>query len=218
MVGVFDAATKGMALYVNGAAGTPDAVSFSALPRLLAGRRGNMNGSGGNEFQGSIDNVQVYQRALSAADVTTLYGGGNGRTGNATARTNEIVTRYTVDDRGLTTAMEDPNGNVTDYGYDEAGSPAVTTAPSVNADTYGGTAVPIRPVSRGRLQRLRRAGRDAGPAWQRGADAGGCAGPADRYDPAGLHPARRCRADRRGEHHLYMNGTDVSSAMSGWNS
>lgn len=152
LVGVFDAGTKGMALYVNGAAGTSgtNPTPFASAPQagLSLGGVTNADQSGGNEFRGSLDNVQVYQRALSAAEVATLYGGGNGRTGNATVRVDELTTLYTVDDRGLTTATRTPNGNTTDYAYDEAGRLAVTTEPSVNAETYGATAVPVRPVSR----------------------------------------------------------------------
>ena len=152
LVGVFNGDTKGMALYVNGTAGTsgtnPTPFRTGGYHGLALGGVTNMDTGGGNEFRGSIDNVQVYQRALSTSDVAALYAGGNGRTGTATARTNELVTQYTVDDRGLTTAVRDPRGNTTDLGYDEAGRLAVTTEPSVSAETYGAAAVPIRPVSR----------------------------------------------------------------------
>src|SRR5206468_3029636 len=53
----------------------------------------------------------------------------------------------TLDQRGLPTAVTDPNGNVTSYAYDEAGRQTVATLPTVSTETSGGTAVAAHPVS-----------------------------------------------------------------------
>lgn len=151
LVGVFDADTKAMRLYVNNTAGTPatNPTPFRSDPFTGLTIGGIRYGNGNTHlFRGSLDNVQVYQRALSTAEVSTLYGGGNGRTADTTVSANQLTTNYTVDNRGLATAMVDPNGNTTNYEYDEAGRLVQTVAPSVLAESYGAPAVSIRPVSR----------------------------------------------------------------------
>ena len=65
---------------------------------------------------------------------------------DGTAHT-RATTTWTLDSRGLPTAMTDPNGNVTAYAYDEAGKQAVTTAPTVNTETGGGTPMLAHPVT-----------------------------------------------------------------------
>ncbi|MFY1656116.1 LamG domain-containing protein [Micromonospora sp. WMMD1274] len=69
MVAVFDAATKRMSLYVNNVAGTSvtNPTPLASTSGLPIG--GNTWKTGGSTFVGSVDNVQAYQRALSAADV-----------------------------------------------------------------------------------------------------------------------------------------------------
>ncbi len=73
-------------------------------------------------------------------------------TGRMTSRTVHngsymLTTMWTVDQGGLATAVSDPNGNTTNYAYDEAGRLVVSTAPAVNVETGGGTPVSTRPVS-----------------------------------------------------------------------
>ena len=55
-----------------------------------------------------------------------------GRNGGTTASSTELTTTWTLDERGLPTSMTDPDGNVTNYTYDEAGKLATTTAPAVS--------------------------------------------------------------------------------------
>ncbi|MET8907613.1 LamG-like jellyroll fold domain-containing protein [Micromonospora sp. NPDC004551] len=147
MVAVFDAATKRMSLYVNNVAGTSvtNPTPFASATGLTIG--GNTWNTGSSTFVGSVDNVQAYQRALSAAEVSTLYNSGNGRT-TAALWTNEMTTVNTVDKRGLTTAVKDPLNNVTNYDYDEADQPVQTVAPAVTTESYGSETVSARPVSR----------------------------------------------------------------------
>ncbi|MBB5112143.1 RHS repeat-associated protein [Micromonospora echinospora] len=147
MVAVFDAATKRMSLYVNNVAGTSvtNPTPFASATGMTIG--GNSWSTGGSTFVGSVDNVQAYQRALSTAEVSTLYNGGNGRTA-AALWTNEMTTVNTVDKRGLTTAVKDPLNNVTNYDYDEADQAVQTVAPAVTTESYGAETVNSRPVSR----------------------------------------------------------------------
>jgi RHS repeat-associated protein len=148
LVGVFNSANGAMQLYVNGtlSATVTDTSPWNAAGPLSIGGVKLVNGSVSNTVAGSVDNVQVYQRALSSSDVSTLYGGGSGRTGSALAA-NTITTKVSLDQRGLPTAQTDPDGNVTSYSYDEAGRLAVTTDPTVSAEVGGGTPAQVHPVS-----------------------------------------------------------------------
>ncbi len=84
----------------------------------------------------------MYPRALSASDVSSLYGLGRG---GADVTTGKLTTSWTRDQRGLPTSMTDPDGNVTNYSYDEAGQLAETTQPAVSSETYsaGNGDVPV---------------------------------------------------------------------------
>jgi len=146
LVGVYDSTTGAMTLYVNGAqAGTAtDTTPFATSGPLVIGR-GKYNGATNLDlFTGSIANVQVYSRALSASEASTLYG--SGRTGGALA-TNRLTTTWSLDQQGLPTAMTDPNGNTTSYDVDEAGQTVVVAKPTVLTEVGGATGVPTRPVS-----------------------------------------------------------------------
>lgn len=147
LVGVFDSGTKTMAVYVNGAKGTDAAnpTPFATTGGLGIGGVYTENGSSGN-FAGQLDNVQVYQRALTGAEVNTLRTAGRGS--DTTAATGWLTTNYQVDNLGLTTSSTDPMGNRTDFEYDQAGRLVTSVAPSVQAETFGGPAVAVRPVSR----------------------------------------------------------------------
>jgi YD repeat-containing protein len=136
-----------MNLYVNGVAGTS-----ATNPTPWTGSEFHFGGLGyipGPEYlSGALDNVQVYQRALSPADVATLYQGGNGRNSSAYPA-NRLTTSYVVDQRGLTTAATDPRGNTTTYEYDAAGQLVKSTSPTVDAEEFSGPgALPAVAVTR----------------------------------------------------------------------
>ncbi len=141
LVGTFDANTGTMTLYVNGvAAGTAtDTTPVAAHGSFTVGSA-KVNGAQGEWFDGQADTVQVYPRALSPAEVEQ-YGG------NGDITTNALTTTWTRDQRGLPTSVTDSDGAVTGYSYDEAGQLAVTTAPPVTTQAYGGPAVTARPVT-----------------------------------------------------------------------
>ncbi|WP_433346316.1 LamG-like jellyroll fold domain-containing protein [Micromonospora sp. CA-111912] len=150
LTGVFDAGTKEMSLYVNGSlsgSGTNPSPWNGLTPLSVGGIL-----IGPNEVQlvnGAIDNVQIFQETLSADEVGTLYGAGNGRKATTTVTPKKLTTNYTVDKRGLITAVTDPMGNITSYEYDAPGNLAKVVAPSVSTETFGGGApVPAVPVSR----------------------------------------------------------------------
>ncbi|UOX90824.1 LamG domain-containing protein [Amycolatopsis sp. FBCC-B4732] len=146
LTGVYDSGTGAMTLYVNGAAAgsTTDPSPMASGGPLVIGH-GWAAGVSGNYATGQVGGVQAYSRALSAAEVSTLFTGG--RNGGTVASSAAETTTWTVDQRGLPTSMTDANGNVTAYANDEAGNPAVTTAPTVNTETNGGAPVAVHPVT-----------------------------------------------------------------------
>ncbi|MFI9384800.1 LamG-like jellyroll fold domain-containing protein [Kutzneria sp. NPDC052558] len=145
LVGVFTKTTGLMSLYVNGTlAGTAtDTTPYKATGPLTIGR-GQFNATATDFFPGQIGNVQVYQRQLSPAEISTLAAS---RTSGTTASSHAITMTRTLDQRGLPTSATDPDGNTTQYSYDEAGHLAVTTSPVVSTERNGGTAVQVHPVS-----------------------------------------------------------------------
>ncbi|MEV6971823.1 LamG-like jellyroll fold domain-containing protein, partial [Hamadaea sp. NPDC051192] len=145
LVGVYNAANGQMTLYANGTAqGTAtDTTPIASSGAFVIGRS-KYNGAQEAPFNGSIGNVQVYQRALSAADVSSLYG--NGQAGRPLGDAYNTTT-YTYDQRGLKLSETDPLGNIEYYEYDESDNLVVTTSAAVNAESNGGTPVSSRPVT-----------------------------------------------------------------------
>jgi RHS repeat-associated protein len=63
------------------------------------------------------------------------------------APTQTRTTTWTLDRRGLPTAVTDPNGNITNQTYDEAGHLAQQIDPTVNTETGGATPTATRPIT-----------------------------------------------------------------------
>ena len=145
LVGTYNSSTGTLTLYVNGsaAATATNTTPFAANGALDIGRS-LFNGAAADLVDGSVSDVQVYPRVLSSSEVTGLYQAG--RSGGTTASSSALTTAWTLDERGLPTSMTDPDGNVTNYTYDEAGRRAVITQPAVSTETGGGTPVMARPV------------------------------------------------------------------------
>ncbi|WP_342748541.1 LamG-like jellyroll fold domain-containing protein [Streptomyces thermovulgaris] len=144
LAGVYDQAAGTLKLYVNGSqAGTTTAFTspWEATGPLQIGRR-LYKGTYGENAQGSIADVQVYSEALTASQVSAVYGGTLPAEGSSVR-----TTTWKLDQRGLPVSMTDPDGNTTDYGYDEAGQQTTVTEPVVKAETGGGEPVDVRPVS-----------------------------------------------------------------------
>lgn len=138
LVATWDAGTGHMKLFVNGVldGSATSTSSFASSGGLTIGRS-KFNGAAADPWQGSVDNVQTYQRAISAADAAALYA--QGRNGGALGVGS--TTSWNLDKRGLPTTKTDPNGNVTSYSYDEAGRLAQTVSPQVSTETGGGAPV-----------------------------------------------------------------------------
>ncbi|MFI7501164.1 LamG-like jellyroll fold domain-containing protein [Streptomyces sp. NPDC049687] len=147
LVGVFDASNGSMKLYVNGAqAGSAtDPSPWTGTGPLSVGGTKTAGGTTSDVVNGEVGDVQVYQRALSGTEVTSLYG--KGRTGGTVGSSDAQTTKYSYDRRGLPTSMTDAEQHTTNYAYDEAGNLAVTTAPAVQAEPDGTTASTVRPVT-----------------------------------------------------------------------
>ncbi|MFI6207113.1 LamG-like jellyroll fold domain-containing protein [Streptomyces sp. NPDC051041] len=144
LTAVYDATAAKMRLYVNGtlAQETPFTSPWSANGSLQLGRHKWGPTAYGSNHKGGLDDVQVYGEALSGSQASSVYNGTLPAAGSSVRSTT-----WTLDQRGLPTSMTDPNGNTTDYGYDEAAQQTTVTEPVVDAETDGGTATAIRPVS-----------------------------------------------------------------------
>jgi YD repeat-containing protein len=134
LVAVYNPSTGAMQLYVNGtlAASATDTAPWAASGAFTIGSD-LWKGSTTDLLNGQADNVQAYPRALSQAEITSLYN--SGRNGGTTAAT----TSWTLDKRGLPTQITDADTNATSYTYDEAGRLVQTVAPAVNVETNGGS-------------------------------------------------------------------------------
>ncbi|WP_162907613.1 LamG domain-containing protein [Allorhizocola rhizosphaerae] len=143
LVGVRDQAAGRLNLYVDGVLQSsvvaPPAFATSG-PLMIGGYQ--YNGCACYFAKGGIDNVQVYPKAITAAQVSALHGKGRDGASLSTYPT----TSWTYDQRGLTITTTDPNGNITRTEYDEAGQPAISTAPAVVAEESGGTSALAVPV------------------------------------------------------------------------
>jgi RHS repeat-associated protein len=146
LIGVYDSSTGGMSLYVNGVkeGNATNATPIASNGPLTLGHT-KYSASTFDRFNGSISNVQVYQRVISAADASELFA--NGRAG-AALETDRLTTSWAVDKGGLPRSVTDPIGNATNYEYDEAGRAVVTVAPTVATEPgTGGAPVSTRPIS-----------------------------------------------------------------------
>jgi large repetitive protein len=140
LTGTYDVSTSTLTLYVNGTAvGTAaDSTPIASHGPLLIGA-GKYDGTLGSNFDGQIADVQVYPRALSASEVSSLDSLPSGY-----LTSGKLATSWTLDQRGLPTSMTDPDGNVTQYTNDEAGRLAITMDPPVTTQTYGGSPASAR--------------------------------------------------------------------------
>ncbi len=144
LAGVYDKEAGQLRLYVNGTAvGTPAAFNapWDANGPLQIGRLW-YNGGYRENHLGALSDVQLYSEALTASQVSAVRGG------TLPAAGSEVRTvTWKLDQRGLPVSSTDPNGETTDYGYDEAGQQTTVTEPAVRSEQNGGAPVTIRPVS-----------------------------------------------------------------------
>ncbi|MGW2519327.1 LamG-like jellyroll fold domain-containing protein [Streptomyces sp. NPDC001617] len=144
LVGTYDASSGKMTLYVNGTVQNTatDTTPIAASGPLVIGR-GYTAGAAAQYFNGSIGNVQTYNRVLTAAEAASLH------TSGGTAGSAPQTTSWTYDQRGLPLTMTDARGNApgatasaytTTYTYDEGGRLTTTSSPPVSTETGGGAA------------------------------------------------------------------------------
>ncbi|WP_412794223.1 LamG-like jellyroll fold domain-containing protein [Streptomyces sp. MS06] len=146
LTGVYDATSQELRLYVDGQlqATTPYTTAWNATGPLQIGRT-KWSDTYTDYVPGSISDTQVYQRALSASEISSLYG--KGRTGGTVGSSDEQTTTWTYDQRGLPTSTTDAENHTTTYAHDEAGNLVVTTAPAVQAEADGTNPVTVHPVT-----------------------------------------------------------------------
>jgi large repetitive protein len=100
LVGVYDSAAATISLYVNG-----------SLAGTVAAPRGGLAGGQltmGDGFDGLITDVQAYQRALSADEVSDLYSEGSAGAPVAGPPTDDQSTTYTYYGNGLPESVTNP--------------------------------------------------------------------------------------------------------------
>ncbi|MEV4349019.1 LamG-like jellyroll fold domain-containing protein [Actinoplanes sp. NPDC049596] len=135
LAGVYDAGAQTMRFYVNGTLQDTDSAAhpFASSGGMTVGA-GRWNGAVTDFWPGQVDDVQLYQKALTASEVTATRDG-NGPGGDARV----VRTSYRVDEGGFVRAATDPNGDTTDYTYDEADRRTVAVAPATSYETGGST-------------------------------------------------------------------------------
>ena len=146
LVAVYDAPARQMKLYVNGTLQVTKTLDLGHTPSNAYGSldigRLRRNSTETDPWMGQISDVQVYQKALSSTEVTSV------KAGTAPADSAGVIrTSQTLDSAGLAIAGTDPLGNVTDYARDEDGETVQTVGPAVAAETDGGAPIMARPVS-----------------------------------------------------------------------
>ncbi|WP_434739682.1 LamG-like jellyroll fold domain-containing protein [Micromonospora sp. SH-82] len=125
-----DPATKTLRLYANGTLQGTTTTTEDFNNQSTGLTIGGADGFGW--FPGAVDDVQAYQKALSAAEISQL------RAGTAPAADAQVIrTSQTVDSDDLPTSVTDPNGDTTYYGYDEEGRAVRTTAPAALVEQAG---------------------------------------------------------------------------------
>lgn len=137
-----------MWVYANSGLPAPNAwlartqIGASSWAHLNFFTTADMDGDPSGKWKGSIDDVQVFQRALSDSDISLLRTAGSAVFSPAGSNVSRVS--YAVTNGGQVTSMTDPLGNVTDYTYDAAGRVVRTTSPEVTSEVYGSAAVQAR--------------------------------------------------------------------------
>ncbi|MBB5872535.1 RHS repeat-associated protein [Allocatelliglobosispora scoriae] len=126
--------TGTLKIYVNGTLQGTFTTTFPFNNKATTLHIGSQSSS--NWFNGSISDVQVYQRALTAAQVGNIY------TNAAPAAGAHVIrTSAQYDTGSVITASTDSRGNKTGYTIDEAGRQVITATPEVLTEVGGGTPV-----------------------------------------------------------------------------
>ncbi|WP_203823627.1 LamG-like jellyroll fold domain-containing protein [Actinoplanes palleronii] len=129
-------------LYVNGvvkAALSTTKQFNNQATSLLVGAQNETTGV----FSGQIDDVQAYQKALSATEIGQLQAGTLPAAGAQVSRST-----YQLDSDGTITSAADAKGVVTYIANDQVGRAVTTTGPAITTVTGEGAAARERAISR----------------------------------------------------------------------
>ncbi|WP_133853450.1 LamG domain-containing protein [Labedaea rhizosphaerae] len=119
LTGVYNASTHAATLYVNGQAqATVPAIGVASTGSLVIGA-GKANGGRTNQLAGAVDEVTVFNRAITAAEVTTLYGNTGVPTG-LTAHREYKLDDTLVDASGVDSRLNWLPGTTLGTGYSNA--------------------------------------------------------------------------------------------------
>ncbi|MFD8693243.1 DUF6531 domain-containing protein [Kitasatospora purpeofusca] len=156
----YDAAGHPVTVTTGGGAGTTT-LGYDADARVVSTTvRGTVDQVTATEYDADGNRVRTVGKdragtVLSAVD-SRYDTAGRIVASTAHTGTEDLTTTWTRDGRGLITASTDPRGNApgadpaaytTDYAYDAAGRPVLTTAPPVAVENGGGAAVTTRPTT-----------------------------------------------------------------------
>ncbi|HUN30603.1 MAG TPA: LamG-like jellyroll fold domain-containing protein [Trebonia sp.] len=142
LTGVYSASSGQAELYVNGSesgSATDTSPIVSHGPVEIGADKFDGQ-TGGDNFDGSIANVEMYPTALSSSEVSNLYGQASVSSGNfgGDLTRGALTTSYQVDELGQVTAETNPDGATTSYQYDQAGHQSEVTEPETDAEANGG--------------------------------------------------------------------------------
>jgi RHS repeat-associated protein len=136
---VYDGST--VKIYINGTqqtsvswTGNPE---YSAVTYQRAGA-GNDGGFDNNFFPGSLDEMGLWSRALSASEISQLYNSGNGLA-YSNFDPDIYTTQYEYDGNNNLTKITDALGNVRNFTYDGLGRRLTAQDLHASADTSYGT-------------------------------------------------------------------------------
>jgi RHS repeat-associated protein len=121
-------------IYVNGTAYTPSNSTSTPLSPGASFSIGREDSTVGRYFAGRIDDVALYETALSATRISAHFAAGR-----ATAADANLATRSTYDNLGDKTDSIDPNRVVTHLDYDRRGNVTATTQDYVAGATASAT-------------------------------------------------------------------------------
>jgi hypothetical protein len=116
LVGIYNG-TNNVTLYVNGALLTTQTATINALNGSPSSFAGMGSDNAARPFFGTVDDVRLFSRALSAAEVQRLYNLGGGRLNSTpkNAFTSGLLSYWTMDGKDMPNGvMRDVTGNGND--------------------------------------------------------------------------------------------------------
>jgi uncharacterized repeat protein (TIGR01451 family) len=163
VAGVYDAAARTVHVYLNGVlddstnrAVTPSGSQANSVVNVYIGRRPSGNGY---EFQGTIDEVTIYDRALSQSEITALFNAGALDTEAPTAPTSLTASPAGASQINLSWGAATDNVGVTGYALERCEGATCTSFAQIA--TPSGTSHSDTGLTAGTAYRYRVRARDA---------------------------------------------------------